>query len=251
MQCGKFLCLCGIAGVDAQAEMYFIRDYNGPEIYQTGSNPDVMILGQDPTIDQKTRFATALGLGPSESASGRESPRLKNYLFNKIISPLGIGISRIMVTNLVNAYYYDVPNRKIAPIYRKLIIALAKEKGIDAEKYPDKNNGAILHALNFEVGTRRNFEELLNISSIRHLITLGEPVFQVLRERYGLDLPSKIKAVLESLNERPPIVHMRGKQVSLLPLPHIFVESNQKWQFYNNFFRKGLTRLSKWYTEPY
>jgi len=230
--------------------MYFIRDYNGPEIYQTSPNPDIMILGQDPTIDQKTRFAKALGLGPSESSSGRESPRLKNYLFNKVLSPLCIDSSRIMATNLINVYYYDVPNRKIAPIYKKLIIATAKENGIDVEKYPDKTNGAILHALNFKLGTSRNFEELLNLPSIKHLITLGEPVFQVLRERYKLDLPSKIKAVLESLNERPPIVHIGSKQVSILPLPHIFREGNQQWQFYKNFLRKDLPRLSTWYTEP-
>lgn len=209
-----------------------------------------MILGQDPTIDQKTRFAKALGLGPSESSSGRESPRLKNYLFNKVLSPLCIDSSRIMATNLINVYYYDVPNRKIAPIYKKLIIATAKENGIDVEKYPDKTNGAILHALNFKLGTSRNFEELLNLPSIKHLITLGEPVFQVLRERYKLDLPSKIKAVLESLNERPPIVHIGSKQVSILPLPHIFREGNQQWQFYKNFLRKDLPRLSTWYTEP-
>jgi hypothetical protein len=231
--------------------MYFIRDYNGPELYQPGDNPDVMVLGQDPTIDQTTRFSIALGLGTSKSSPGRESPRLKNYLFNKILSPLGIDSSRIMATNLVNAYYFDVPNSKIAPRYRIIIITAAKENGIDIEKYPDTTNGAILHALNFELGTRRNFEELLNLSSIKHLITLGEPVFQVLRERYRLDLPSKIKPVLESINERPPIVHIGGKQVSILPLPHIFIESNQKWQFYNNFLRKGLIRLSKWYAEPY
>lgn len=231
--------------------MYFIRDYHGPEIYQISDNPDVMILGQDPTIDGETRFAKALGLGPSESSSGRESPRLKNYIFNKILSPLGIDRSRIIATNLVNAYYFDVPNSKIAPTYREVIIAAAKENGIDIEKYPKNTNGAILHALNFTLGTSRCFEELLNLSSIKHLITLGEPVFQVLRERYELDLPAKIRAVLKSLNERPPIVHIGNKQVSILPLPHIFTEGRQKWQFYNDFLRQGLIRLSKWYTEPY
>ena len=231
--------------------MYFIRDYNGPETYQIGPNPDVMILGQDPTIDPKTRFARALGLGPSETSSGRESPRLKNYLFIRILSPLGIDSSRIVATNLVNAYYVDVPNSEIAPIYQEVIIAAAKENGIDAEKYPDKTNGAILHALNFKLVTSCHFEDLLNLSSIKHLITLGEPVFQVLRERYELDLPAKIRAVLEFLNERPPIVHIGSKQISILPLPHIFTEGRQKWQFYNDFLRQGLIRLSKWYTEPY
>jgi len=231
--------------------MYFIRDYNGPEIYQTGSNPDVLILGQDPTVDQKTRFAKALGLGPSELSSGRESPRLKNYIFNKILSPLGIDRSRIVATNLVNAYYYDVPNSKIAPTYRKVIITAAEENSIDTKKYPNKTNGAILHALNFELGARRNFEELLNLASIKHLITLGEPVFQVLRERYKLDLPSKIKAVLTSLTEMPLLADIGGKQVSILPLPHIFRERNQQWQFYSNFLKEELDRLSKWYTEPH
>lgn len=156
--------------------MYFIRDYNGPELYQPGDNPDVMILGQDPTIDRTTRFSTALGLGTSKSSPGRESPRLKNYLLNKVLIPLSINKPRIMVTNLVNLYYCDVPNSKIAPIYHELIIAIAKEKGIAIEEYPDQTNGAILHALNFELVTRRDFEGLLNTPSIKHLITLGEPL---------------------------------------------------------------------------
>lgn len=227
--------------------MYFIRDYNGPELYQPSNNPDVMILGQDPTIDRKTRFAKALGLGPSESSSGRESPRLRNYLFDKILTPLSIDNSRIIATNLVNLYYYDVPNSKIAPIYHELIIATAKEKGIAIEEYPDQTNGAILHALNFELMTRQDFEGLLHTLAIKHLISLGEPVFQVLRERYKLNLHPKIKAVLESLNDRPPLVHIGGKQVSLLPLPHIFRENDERWQFYRRFLSEDLTRLSSWY----
>lgn len=229
--------------------MYFIRDYNGPQIYKPSDNPDVMILGQDPTIDQITRFSKALGLGTSKSSLGRESPRLKNYLFNKVLIPLGIDKSRIMATNLVNLYYCDIPNSRIAPIYRKLIIATAKEKGIVVKEYPNKTNGAILHALNFELWTRRNFEELLNIPSIKHLITLGEPVFQVLRERYKLNLQPKIKAVLELIDDRPPLVNVAGKQVSLLPLPHIFREKYEKWQFYRKFLSEDLQRLNTWYAQ--
>ena len=242
--------MCGTGTIlqrNSATPMYFIRDYSGPELYQGSSDPDVLVLGQDPTIDRKTRFAKALGLGPSEASSGRGSPRLKDYLFNKVLTPLGIDNSRIIAANLVNLYYYDVPNRKITPMYRELITATAKDKGIAVEEYPDQTNGAILHALNFELVTRRDFEGLINTPSIKHLITLGEPVFQVLRERYRLDLQPKIRAVLESLNDRPPLVVIGGRQVSLLPLPHIFREKNERWQFYSRFLNEDLARLSSWY----
>jgi len=227
--------------------VYFIRDYDGPEPYRGGSSPDVLILGQDPTVDQNTRFARVLGLEPSESSSERESSPLQNYIFNKILAPLGINRTRIIATNLVNLYYYDVPNRKIAKRYQDLIVNTAKREGIDVGKYPNKTNGAILHALNFKARTQRDFEEILKLPSICHLITLGEPVFQVLMERYNLDLPPKIKEVLQTLSDKPPIIHIGNREVSLLPLPHIFYENSPRWHFYTRFIDENLPLFSVWY----
>lgn len=231
--------------------MYFIRDYDGPEPYRGSSSPDVLILGQDPTVDQNTRFARVLGLEHSESSSERESSFLQNYIFNKILMPLGINKTRIIATNLVNLYYYDVPNRKIAKRYQDLIVNTAKREGIDVRKYPNKTNGAILHALNFKARTQRDFEEILKLPSICHLITLGEPVFQVLMERYNLDLDLKIKDVLKKLLEKghPLNVRMYNKRISLLPLPHIFNESNPKWQFYTRIISNDLKRLKTFYNQ--
>ena len=227
--------------------MYFIRDYNGPETYQIGSNPDVLILGQDPTIDTHTRFGIALGLGASTSSTSKESINLQNYIFGDILSPLGIDRSRIIATNLVNLYYYDVPNREIAKTYRRLILETAEREGIDISQYPNKTNGGILHSLNFKAKTQGDFERLLGLQSIEHLITLGEPVFQVLRERYGLELPTKIKAVLENLGRGPDLVRICGKRVSLLPLPHIFNKNNANWKFYTRFLQEKLPALAAWY----
>ena len=227
--------------------MYFIRDYDGPEPYQIGSNPDVLILGQDPTIDTHTRFRFALGLGASTSSTSKESTNLQDYVFGEILSPLGIDRSRIIATNLVNLYYYDVPNRKIAKAYQRLILEIAERESIDISQYPDRTNGAILHALNFKAKTQGDFERLLSLQSIDHLITLGEPVFQVLRERYGLELPTKIKAVLENLGREPNLVRICGKRVSLLPLPHIFNRNNARWKFYVRFLQEKLPHLATWY----
>ena len=41
--------------------MYFIRDYYGPEVYKPSSNPDVMMLGQDPTVRATRAGPTVLG----------------------------------------------------------------------------------------------------------------------------------------------------------------------------------------------
>ena len=227
--------------------MYFVRDYDGPQLYQGGVDPDVLILGQDPTVDRHTRFATVLGLEASGVSPDRESKNLQEYLRNKILANLGIDESRILVANLVNLYYCDVPNRRIAKLYKDLILYTADRAGIAVQEYPDQTNGAILHALNFECRTRQDFERLVNRSSVSHTITLGEPVFQVLRERYRFNLPAKIRDVLSSLTDRPPVVQILDKQVSLLPLPHIFNDRNPKWAFYGRFLNDGLPRLSKWY----
>jgi len=227
--------------------MYFIRDYDGPKPYQIGSNPDVLILGQDPTIDTHTRFDIALGLGLSPASTGKESINLQDYIFGDILSPLGINRSRVIATNLVNLYYYDVPNRKIAKEYQHLILEIAERESIDISQYPDRTNGAILHALNFKAKTQGDFERLLSLQSIDHMITLGEPVFQVIRERYKLELPIKIQAVLENLSREPNVVGICGKRVSLLPLPHIFDKNNARWKFYARFLQEKLPHLATWY----
>ena len=227
--------------------MYFIRDYDGPRPYQIGSNPGVLILGQDPTIDTHTRFDTVLGLALSSGSASRESMHLQNYILGDILSPLGIDRNRIIATNLVNLYYFDVPNRKIAKEYQRLILDTAEREGIDTRQYPDKTNGAILHALNFKAQTQGDFEKLMGSQPIAHMITLGEPVFQVLRERYRLELPSRIQSVLESLGEEPVVVEICGRWISLLPLPHIFNKSNARWRFYRHFFQANLPALAAWY----
>ncbi|MFC1910956.1 hypothetical protein ACFLXC_06775 [Chloroflexota bacterium] len=73
-----------------------------------------------------------------------------------------------------------------------------------------------------------------------HLITLGEPVYQVIRERYALDnLPAKKKDVLEEHREKPPMVKINGKNMSLLPLPHYFnIAHRPRWKFMYGYLRK-------------
>jgi len=224
--------------------MYFIRDYDGPKPFNLENlSADVLLLGQDPTVDRDTRFSTVLGLDASVSSGARESLHLQQYIFGKILTALKIEKSRLLATNLVNLYYCDVPNKIIAKKYRDLIIDIAKREGIDVDRYPDKANGSILHAINFKVRTQREFEKMLMRSSVLHLITLGEPVFQVLRERYNLDFPSKLRQVLQEINGKPKIVSIGLKQVTFLPLPHIFNENNARWDFYNRFIVNELPLL--------
>jgi len=224
--------------------MYFIRDYCGPEFYKPGSNPDVMILGQDPTVDTTRRFATVLGLEKADASNETESKSLQRYIWKGILEPLNINNLRIIAVNLVNAYYYDAPNKIIAKTYKDLILENAKNKGINTKKYPDKTNGAILHALNFESQTRKDFERLLNLYPIRHIITLGEPVFQVIRERYDLNLNAKISDILKAIDGNPPLISINNKKVSLLPLPHI---SSANKDFYKQFLKRDLKLLSPRY----
>ena len=228
--------------------MYFIQDYNGPKLYRPSANPDVIILGQDPTVDTKKRFETVLGFAKQPDSLEAESKYLQDYIRDRILNPLGIQENRIIAANLINAYYHDVPNRRIAKTYQDLILDTAREKDININEYPDKVNGAILHALNFESGFRKQFEDVLNIASVCHIITLGEPVYQVLRERYGfLELGNKIKVILADERNLPREVVLNNKKVSLLPLPHIFNKNNRQWKFYDDFLTDKLGRLSEYY----
>lgn len=183
----------------------------------------------------------------SSNYEDTESKPLQKYIKHRILLPLGIDESRIIATNLINAYYHDVPNRKIAKNYEDQIIRAAKKIGININMYPDRANGAILHALNFESLARRKLEMTLKRYPIKHIITLGEPVYQVLRERYGLDSAPKIKDILRSIVRNPPVVLIWQKKLSLLPLPHIFNENSPKWKFYKDFLDKHLPLLAESY----
>ena len=227
--------------------MYFIRDYEGPKPYQPGSAPDILILGQDPTVDKHRRFDTVLGLEKSGGCEETESKPLQRYVKERILQTLCIDESRIIATNLINAYYQDVPNKKIAKLYENQITRAAKRIGIDVDKYPEKTNGAILHALNFEYATRKELELTLRNFPINHIITLGEPVYQVLWERYRLDLSPKIKDILRSIERKPPQVLVGQKEIILLPLPHIFNENNPRWKFYKDFIDRRLLLLTEVY----
>ena len=110
-------------------------------------------------------------------------------------------------------------------------------------------NGAILHALNFKARTHGDLEELFRLQPIHHLITLGEPVFQVLRERFKLELPNKIKAVLETVDREMKVIELFGKKVTLLPLPHIFNKNNPRWDFYRRFIEERLPNLTTIYIQ--
>lgn len=228
--------------------MYFIRDYRGPKLYRPSANPDVILLGQDPTVDTKKRFETVLGLTKQPDSLEAESENLQDYIRDRILNTLGIDENRIIAANLINAYYHDAPNKRIARPYQSLILDTAKEKGINVDDYPYKANGAILHALNFESGFRRQFEDILNMASVLHIITLGEPVFQVIRERYGLlNLADKIKSILADEHNLPREVLLGNKRVSFLPLPHIFNKNNKQWKYYDDFLTYKLARLSGYY----
>ena len=226
--------------------MYFIRDYEGPKPYKPSLSPDVLIIGQDPTVDQYRRFDTVLGLEKSSNYGETESKPLQIYIKGKILKSLDIDESRIVAVNLINAYYYDVPNRKIAKLYEEQITKAARRIGINVDKYPEKANGAILHALNFEYAARKELEQTLSTFPIKHVITLGEPVYQVVRERYDLELAPKIKDVLKSIT-KPPLVVICKNKLSLLPLPHIFNENNTRWKFYKDFINIQLPLLAESY----
>ena len=130
--------------------MYCIRDYQGSRLHQPSSIPDVLILGQDPAVDQCKRFTVALGFGRTSDSRGNESRNLQDHICSKILPPSGIDARRTLATNPINTYYTDVPIRKLATKHRSPILSAALREGIDVDQYPDKVDDAPLQAISFE-----------------------------------------------------------------------------------------------------
>jgi hypothetical protein len=155
---------------------FLLVERGSPELFSGGEAPDVLFLGQDPTIVSPRHISVALDL---RNPTGQ----VYKYIFGKICKYLGISRSRVLAWNLVNRYFVGKPR----------VLALDPEVEINLRNRYPKLNGPrndwrtvrFLYYYFLEFG-QQELEYIVDKYSPRLLISLGEPVYRVLRYAYAL-----------------------------------------------------------------
>jgi len=162
--------------LDIDMKKYLLVERGSPELFRGSKEADVLFLGQDPTIVSPRHIPVALDL---ENSSGP----ISKYIFGKICKYLGFSRRRVLAWNLVNRYLVKKPR------------ALADDPQIEprlSEQYSQLNGNKndwktvrFLYHYFIEFG-KQELEYVVNKYQPRILISLGEPVFRVLRYAYAL-----------------------------------------------------------------
>jgi hypothetical protein len=192
-------------------QKFLLIERGSPELYRGGKVLDVLFLGQDPTIVSRRHIPVVLDLHNSNG-------QLSKYIFGKVCKNLGIAKSRVIAWNLVNRYFIDKPR----------ILAVDPQVETELTNRFSHVNGAkndwrtvrFLYYYFLEFG-KQELEYIVNKYVPHLLISLGEPVFRVLRQAYAL--PQGV-AIPENLAdfccERNSKISVGSKEVLWLALPH-------------------------------
>jgi len=131
-----------------------------------GSKPTVMVVGQDPTL-MKRDVGTVLELDKPTS-------RLYRFIAGDILEPVGIDLARdVYATNLIKCRF---PNKETPRI-------LAKNHGVSMTQFLSP----------FFQNCKGWFLEELQEINPRIVISLGQPVHQMLVSEFSLSVPIKMK----------------------------------------------------------
>jgi len=171
----------------------------------------VLFLGQDPTIVSPRHIPVVLDL---HNANGR----LHKYIFGKVCKVMRISKSRVLAWNLVNRYFVSKPR-----ILAATPEAESRLRNAFAQLEGAKNDWLTVRFLYYyfvQFG-KHELEYVVNKYRPRLLISLGEPVFRVLRYTYAL--PQNI-AMPDNLAdfccERVFKVRIGNIEMIWLALPH-------------------------------
>ena len=144
--------------------------------------------------------------------------QLSKYIFGKVCKNLGITKSRVIAWNLVNCYFIDKPRMlAVDPQVETSLINTFYQ--VDGAKNDWKTVRFLYHRF-LEFG-KQELEYVVNKYEPRLLVSLGEPVFRVLRHAYAL--PQRV-VIPENLAdfccERSFSISVGNKAVLWLALPH-------------------------------
>lgn len=173
---------------DIDMEQYLFIERGSPELFRGSKEADVLFLGQDPTIVSPRHIPVVLDL---KNSSGQ----LSKYIFGKICKTLRFNRKRVLAWNLVNRYFIKKP-RTLVDDPRVEPYLLDKFPQMNGNKNDWKTVRFLYHYF-VEFG-KQELEYVVNKYQPCILISLGEPVFRILRYAYAL--PQNI-AMPENLSE--------------------------------------------------
>jgi len=192
-------------------KQFLLIERGSPELFLGGKVPDVLFLGQDPTIVSPRHIPVVLDLA-------NPAGQLHKYIFGKVCAGLNIHKSRVLAWNLVNRYFIDKPRK------------LAADSEVEADlnhRFPklwgDKGDWKTVRFLYYyfaEFG-KQELDYIVDKYVPLVLVSLGEPVFRVLRYAYALPqgtaMPENLADFCCKLTFR---IRVGQEEMLWLALPH-------------------------------
>lgn len=163
-----------VSEIDMQK--YLVVERGSPELFRASKTADVLFLGQDPTIVSSRHIPVVLDLN---NLSGQ----LSKYIFNNICRTLGFNKERVLAWNLVNRYFTKKPRDLAHDIQIELYLR-NKFLQLDGSRNDWKTVRFLYHYF-IEFG-KQELEYVINKYQPNIIISLGEPVFRVLRHAYAI-----------------------------------------------------------------
>jgi len=189
---------------------YLLIERGSPELFRKSKEADILFLGQDPTIVSPRHISVVLDLNNS-------SGRLSKYVFGEICRNLSISRNRILAWNLVNRYFIDKP--RVLANYPQLEPSLNKQYPfLNGNKNDWKTVRFLYHY--FKKFGKHELEYIINRYTPHFIISLGEPVFRVLRYAYIHPQNIMPENLADFCCDKTFEIKMGNKTLIWLALPH-------------------------------
>ncbi len=180
-----------------------------------GTNPSIMLVGQDPTI-AKGQVRSVLDL---ENTSGT----LYRYITADILSHARLTLNNIYVTNLIKCQF---PNNQTPK-------SLSEKHKVKMKDFLSPFFNNCKHWF---------FKEVREIHP-KIILSLGEPVHQFLIEEFSWSVPIRMKDAFSNVFK----VNLHGNNVLYIPCIHINTRGHrhykERWQKFILSLKKAGTNL--------
>jgi uracil-DNA glycosylase family 4 len=178
-----------------------------------GTDPIVFLVGQDPTVT-KREINTVLDLENSDGL-------LSKYLVGKILTPAGLKLDDVYATDLIKCRF---PHNQTPR-------SIAKKHGIKMVEYLKP----------FFQNCRKWFLEEVQEMKPKILVSLGEPVHQLLVEDFAWNVPKSMKDAFGYTYT----VKLLDKYIYYVPCIHINTKRHEYYKTHWNTFLQSFSATVK------
>lgn len=169
-----------------------------------GANPSVFLVGQDPTLTRRQLFSV-LDLDNPQG-------RLYGYIINDIFEPLGVTLDDIYATDLIKCRFPDYQTPK----------AIAQDHGMTTTEFLSP----------FFSNCQQWFVQEVHEIRPKIIMSLGEPVHQLLVEEFVWAVPTHMKEAFSNIY----IVNVLGHNAFYAPCIHFnskgYIHYKNLWDFF-------------------